>query len=247
MDTNCNGKLRLFVDGVITYLTQLVNAMSGDIVTNHNEHTDVYWFVRKREAMMIENKFVASLDELEYLPRLVQLGWVQEERSDPLLLLFMNERGGYGKGMPHTLPAAHATPLQSKQAAQTIFNYLTTGNFTAGLQYGVQRKMGEAVTMNTEPVYVGSEARQARTAFHLRRGASYAKPKKPVDVFADFNVSTRIKNILKNHSLYDKSWVTSCTEEYLLKFSGIGPKSIDQIKAALAEHNLKLKVKRKKK
>jgi hypothetical protein len=248
MNTPPNARLQLFVDSVMTYYAQLIINFTQNITVNYNPHNRVFWFVLTRDRGMIEQKYVDSIDELDAIPRMVQVGWVDSTPDSPLLLVFFNERGVYTKGMPHTLPTATCSAHQAKEAAQTVFNYLTTGSFTGEMQYGVMRSMQDkVVTPVVAPPVFDLASVHSRMAIRAAEVFTPATTKKPFEYFESFKVNNRIKKALIAKFIYFPRALGRYTEEDLLKIHGIGPKSVEQIKAALAATGLKLKVKRKKK
>ena len=248
MNTPPNAKLQLFVDSVMTYYAQLIVSFAQNVTVNYNPHNCVFWFVLSRDRALIENKFVESLEELDAIPRMVQIGWVDSTPDSPLLLVFFNERGVYTKGMPHTLPTASCPAHKAKEAAQTVFNYLTTGSFTGKLDYGVMRSLKERIITRL-PSYSEQDVLSARAG--LSRQASnlfeLPKPRKLPGFFDSLNISEHLKKILCDNYIYSDHNLRRYTEDDLLKIKGIGPKRVEKIKAALAERGLKLKMKRKKK
>jgi len=241
MKLNKNPKLRIFADSVLAYIYTM--SLTGmDVTVNYNAEADVYWFVRSSERHLLENKRVQSLEQLDAIPRMAQLGVIgnaDEVGCDPFLFVFFNERGTYSKGIPHTLPTANCAPTQAKIAAQTIYHYLATGSFIGGLTYGVMRSLGgDSVVLDmTKPKPV--VPRLAKNNFQkVNRDIS------------ELDLSKRILNVLYTHDLYYIERLTNATEGDLMQLPGLGVKTVNAIKLALAKENLILKtpfIKRRKK
>lgn len=241
MKLNRNPKLRVFADSVLAYLYTM--SLTGmDVTVNYNAAADVYWFVRSSERHMLENKHVQSLEQLDAIPRMAQLGVIgnaEEAGVDPFLFVFFNERGTYSKGIPHSLPTANCAPTQAKIAAKVIYHYLATGSFTSGLTYGVMRSLGgDSVVLDMTKPKPAAPRPVQKTFQKVNRDIS------------ELDLSKRILNILYTHDLYYIERLTNLTEGELMEYPGMGVKTVDAIKLALARENLILKtsfIKRRKK
>jgi len=189
MNENRNPKLGVFVDGVLAYLHQPAQQPKQHVAVSYNADNDTYWFVLQKEATLVENKTKTELESMRgKLPRLVQLGYVENNSAKPFLLLFMNERGPYSDGTPHTLPCASCDITQSRDAMKSIYNYLVGGLFTPSLSYGAYRPRGAAdpsveyvKTTDAEPAVIAARRelkqnlmRAQRTRLMTRERAIFA-------------------------------------------------------------------------
>jgi len=134
MKPNSNPKLRIFVDSLLARLQPHSVRLCRNFVVNHYAINDTYAF---------------SFEEDPTSPyatpsRVVQASWDDSVPEQPIKLIFLNERGPYTEGIPHSMPMARCAGVQSMNVAVCVTTYLSTGQFAPVLKYGLTERKGAA-------------------------------------------------------------------------------------------------------